>query len=86
MMLDELVDLDEKRLEALELLRRQKKRVEKAYNKKVKGKSFSMNDFVWKVILPMDRKSMMLGKWSPKWEGPFQVIQCFSNGHMELKS
>ena len=35
MMLDELVDLDEERLHALELLKRQKKRVEKSYNKKV---------------------------------------------------
>lgn len=35
MMLDELVDLDEERLNALELLKRQKKRVEISYNKKV---------------------------------------------------
>ncbi|XP_050878221.1 uncharacterized protein LOC127082042 [Lathyrus oleraceus] len=41
MMLYELVDLDEERLKALELLKRQKKRVEKSYNKKVKLKAFS---------------------------------------------
>lgn len=66
MMLDELVDLDEERLNALELLQRQKKRVEKAYNKKVKVKSFSNRDLVWKVILPMDQRDKTLGKWSPK--------------------
>ncbi|XP_050916266.1 uncharacterized protein LOC127131381 [Lathyrus oleraceus] len=40
MMLDELVDLDEERLKALELLKRQKNRVENSYNKKVKIKEF----------------------------------------------
>ncbi|XP_050916490.1 uncharacterized protein LOC127131618 [Lathyrus oleraceus] len=71
MMLDELVDLDEERLNALELLKRQKKRVEISYNKKVKVKSFLPEDLVWKVIIPMDRKDRALGKWSPKWEDPF---------------
>ncbi|XP_050875347.1 uncharacterized protein LOC127078972 [Lathyrus oleraceus] len=80
MMLDELVDLDEERLSALELLRQQKKRIEVSYNKKVKVKSFTPGDLVWKVILPMDRKDRALGKWSPKWEGPFQILQIFSNG------
>ena len=44
MMLDELVDLDEEMLNALELLKSQKEMVEKAYNKKVKVKSFSNGD------------------------------------------
>ncbi|XP_050885541.1 uncharacterized protein LOC127091062 [Lathyrus oleraceus] len=72
MMLDELVDLDEERLSALELLKRQKKRVETSYNKRVKVKSFSTGDLVCKVILPMDRKDRAFRKWSPKWEGHFQ--------------
>ncbi|XP_050915942.1 uncharacterized protein LOC127131043 [Lathyrus oleraceus] len=72
MMLEELVDLDEERLNALELLKRQKKRVEVSYNKKVKVKSFAPKDLVWKVILP-------------RWEGPFQVLQIFSNGAYEIK-
>lgn len=84
-MIDELVDLDEERLKALELLRRQKKRVEKAYNKKVKIKTFSNGDLVWKVILLMDRKDRMLGKWSPNWEVPFQIIQVFSKNAYEIE-
>lgn len=36
MMLDELSDLGEERLSALDVLMRQKERVAKAYNKKVK--------------------------------------------------
>lgn len=71
MMLDELVDLDEERLNASKLLERRKKRVEKSYNKKVKIKSFLAGHLVWKIILPMDLKVRKLGKWSPKWEGHF---------------
>ncbi|XP_050877042.1 uncharacterized protein LOC127080790 [Lathyrus oleraceus] len=85
MMLDELVDLDEERLNALEILRQQKKRIEVSYNKKVKVKSFTPGDLVWKVILPMDRKDRALGKLSPKWEGPFQMLQIFSNGACEIE-
>ncbi|XP_050897537.1 uncharacterized protein LOC127104395 [Lathyrus oleraceus] len=65
MMINELVDLDEERLHVLEVLRRQKERVARAYNKRVKGKTFTMNDLVWKVMLPMDQKNKALEKWSP---------------------
>ncbi|XP_050920123.1 uncharacterized protein LOC127137740 [Lathyrus oleraceus] len=65
MMINELVDLDDERLHALEVLRRQKERVARAYNKRVKGKTFTLNNLVWKVILPMDQKNKALGKWSP---------------------
>jgi len=46
MMLDELVDVGEERLMALEMFLRQKERVAKTYNKKVKLKSFNTEDFV----------------------------------------
>ncbi|XP_050877842.1 uncharacterized protein LOC127081647 [Lathyrus oleraceus] len=85
MMLDELFDLDEERLNALELLRQQKKRIEVSYNKKMKVKSFTPGDLVWKVILQMDRKDRALGKWSQKWEDPFQIPQIFSNGAYEIE-
>jgi len=39
--------------------------------KKVKPKSFSIGDLVWKVLLPMDKKDRFLGKQSPRWEGLF---------------
>ncbi|XP_050914625.1 uncharacterized protein LOC127129499 [Lathyrus oleraceus] len=85
MMMNELVDLDEERLHALEVLRRQKERVARAYNKRVKGKTFIMNDLVWKVILPMDRKNKTLGKWSPHWEGHFRILKAFSNNEYEIE-
>lgn len=79
MILDELVNLDEERLNALELLKRHKKREERAYNKRVKVKSLLIGDLVWKVIFPMDKRNRTLGKWSPKWEGLFQIVQLLSN-------
>ncbi|XP_024630737.1 uncharacterized protein [Medicago truncatula] len=85
MVMDELVDLDEERLMALEVLARQKERVTKAYNKKVKSKLFAQGDLVWKVILPMDKKDRALGKWSPSWEGPWQILRVFSNNAYEIE-
>jgi len=85
LMMDELVDLDEERIQALDVLIRQKERVAKAYNKKVKSKTFNLGDLVWKVILPMDRRDRILGKWSPNWEGPFKISQIFSNGAYEIQ-
>lgn len=46
MMLDALVYLDEERLDALNMLIRQKERVVKTYKKKVKPKAFLVNDLV----------------------------------------
>jgi hypothetical protein len=85
LMLDELVDLDEERLQALDILIRQKERVAKAYNKRVKIKAFDLGDLVWKVILPMDRRDRVFGKWSPNWEGPFKIVQVYSNGAYEIE-
>ncbi|XP_050909525.1 uncharacterized protein LOC127123340 [Lathyrus oleraceus] len=64
MMVDELVELNEERMLALDSLQRQKGKVSRAYNKKVKGKMFVVNDLVWRVILPMDKNDKVLGKWS----------------------
>ncbi|XP_058784384.1 uncharacterized protein LOC131659178 [Vicia villosa] len=83
MMTDELVDLDEERMSALNSLRRQKDKVARAYNKKVRNKVFSINYLIWKVVLPMDRNDRVLEKWSPNWEGPFKVIQVFTNNAYE---
>jgi len=44
MVLDELVELDEERLKALDVLMRQKERITKFYNEKVKLKTFDVND------------------------------------------
>ncbi|XP_057425835.1 uncharacterized protein LOC130719220 [Lotus japonicus] len=85
MMLDELVNLDEEILLALDVLTRQKDRIAKAYNKKVRSRSFLADDYVWKVILPMDKKDRTYGKWAPSWEGPFKVEKVLSNNAYSIK-
>ena len=85
MMHDALIDVEEHRLAALDVLFRQKEQVEKAYNIRVNAKVFVIGDLVWKVILPMDRRDRVLGKWSPNWEGPFLVVQVFSNNAYEIE-
>lgn len=77
MMFDELAQLDKDTLVALDDLIREKERVAKAYNKKVKPKEFNEGDLGWKVMLPMDQKDRLLGKWSPNWEGPFKTLKMF---------
>ncbi|XP_058740981.1 uncharacterized protein LOC131613319 [Vicia villosa] len=73
MMYDTLVDVEEHRLTSLDAILRLKEQVAKAYNRKVNVEAFNCGDLVWKVILTMDRRDRVLGKWSPNWEGPFQV-------------
>jgi len=84
-MIDELIDLDEERLTTLEVLMKQKERVAKTYKKKVKSKLVAQGDLVWKVILPMDKKNATLGKWSPSWEGPWEILRVFSNNAYEIE-
>ena len=69
----ELEALDGKRLYELDHIMIQKKKVARAYNKRVRRKSFEEGELVWKVVLPIGSKDKELGKWSPNWEGPFKV-------------
>ncbi|KAM1283668.1 hypothetical protein ACFX13_027331 [Malus domestica] len=46
-------DLDVARIEALNQIQEGKKAVARAYNKKVKVKSFKEEDLVWKTVLPL---------------------------------
>ena len=76
LMMDELEDLYLVRLNALENIEKNKLRVAKYYNKRVKVKQFEEGDLVWKVILPIGTKYRAFGKWSLNWEGPFRVVRC----------
>jgi hypothetical protein len=52
-MMDELEDLHMIRLRALENIKKNKLRVAKYYNKKVKVRQFAEGDLVWKALLPI---------------------------------
>ncbi len=76
-MRDNLDDVIDKRLKTLEEIEKEKKRVAKAYNKRVEEKLFQVGDLVWKTILPLGTRSKEFGKWSPSWEGPYRVCGIF---------
>jgi hypothetical protein len=74
------------RLKALENIEKNKMRVAKYYNKKVKVKQFAEGDLVWKALLPIGTKYSTFGKWSPNWEGPFRVVRCVPGNAYILKT
>ncbi|XP_058203009.1 uncharacterized protein LOC131317479 [Rhododendron vialii] len=76
-MLMEMEDLDEVRLAALDHMLVQKRHVAKAYNRRVRRKSFTEGDLVWQVVLPLGAQTARYGKWSPTWEGPYQIYKVF---------
>ena len=57
LMMDNVDEVTNKRLKALKEIERDKFRVARAYNKKVKGKSFQVGDLVWKTIFPLGMKN-----------------------------
>jgi hypothetical protein len=65
LMLDRLDEASDERIKALGEIKRDKLRVARAYNKKVKEKSFQVGDLIWKTILPIGSKSSKFEKWSP---------------------
>jgi hypothetical protein len=68
LMMDNIDEVTDKRMRALKEIEKDKARVERAYNKKVRPKSFQVDELVWKTILPLGTKDIKFGKWSPSWE------------------
>jgi hypothetical protein len=67
--------MPEGRLKALRKIEKEKMRVAKAYNKRVKRRSFQIRELVWKMILSLGTWDKKFGKWSPSWEGPMRVVR-----------
>ena len=75
LMMDNIDEVADKRLVALQAIEKEKLRVAKTYNKKVRLKDFQVGDLVWKTILPIGSRSRKFGKWSPNWEGPLRIAR-----------
>jgi hypothetical protein len=86
LMMHELEDLHMIRLRALENIEKNKMRVAKYYNKKVKVKQFAEGDLVWRALLPIGTNYSAFCMWSPNWEGPFQVVRCTLGNAYILKT
>ena len=85
-MMDIINEVTDKRVIALGEIEKDKIMVAKAYNQKVKAKSFQVGDLVWKTVLPLRSKDRKFGKWSPSWEGPYRVTQVMSGNAYLLKT
>jgi hypothetical protein len=85
-MMDNIDEVTDKRLQPLKEIEKDKIRVARAYNKKVKLKSFQVGDLVWKTILPIDTKDHKFGKWSPNWEGPYTIVKVITGNSYILKT
>ncbi|XP_048440196.1 uncharacterized protein LOC125477287 [Pyrus x bretschneideri] len=73
-------DLDVSCIETLNKIQEGKRAVARAYNKRVKLKSFEEEELLWKTILPLGVQLRGFGKWSPTWEGPFMILKVLDKG------
>jgi hypothetical protein len=85
-MLDRLDEVSDERVNALGEIERDKLRVARAYNKRVKEKSFQVGDLVWKTILPIWSRSNKFGKWLPNWEGPHRIEEVIMGNSYMVQS
>jgi hypothetical protein len=86
LMMDNIDEVTDKRLQALKEIEKDKIRVVKAYNKKVKLKTFQVGDLVWKTILPVGTENHKFGKWPPSWEGPYTIVKVITRNSYMLKT
>jgi hypothetical protein len=73
-------------VKALGKIERDKLRVAKAYNRRVKEKSFQVGDLVWKMILSIGSRSSKFGKWSPNWEGLYRIEEVIPGNSYMVQS
>jgi hypothetical protein len=64
LMIDRLDEVSDERVKTLGEIEKDRLSVGRAYNKRVKEKSFQVGDLVWKTILPIGSRSNKFEKWS----------------------
>jgi hypothetical protein len=74
-MMDQVDNVSKSQLWALEEIEKEKVRVCRVYNKKVRPRSFQVREMLWKTILPVGTRDKRFGKWSHSWEGPYRVVR-----------
>jgi hypothetical protein len=86
LMMDNIDEITDKRLQALKEIEKDKIRVARDYNKKVKLKSFQVGDLVSKTILPVGTMDHKFGKWSPSWEGSYTIMKVITGNYYMLRT
>jgi hypothetical protein len=85
-MLDRLDKVSDERVKAFSEIERDKLRVARAYNKRVKEKFIQVGDLVCKTILPIGSRSNKFEKWSPNWEGPYRIEEVILRNSYMVQS
>jgi hypothetical protein len=85
LMIDNIDEVTDKRLQTLKEIEKDKIRVARAYNTKVKLKSFQIGNLIWKTILPVGTKDHKFGKWSLSWEGSYTIVKVITRNFYMLK-
>ena len=81
----ELDLIDEKRTDALTRLAKQKKKVERYYNSKVKLRRFADRSLVLRRVF-QNTKVKGDGVLGPTWEGPYRVRKAIHKGTYEVEN
>ncbi|XP_070028602.1 uncharacterized protein [Nicotiana sylvestris] len=82
--LTELEALDEKRLGAQQSLECYQARLSRAFNKRVRPRSFQVGDQVLDIRRPIITSHKPVGKFTLKWYGPHVVQEAYSSGAYKL--
>ena len=76
--------LDEKRLQAQQKLQCYQARMTRAFNKKVRPRSFHVGDMVLAVRRPIITSRKTGNKFTSKWDGPYVVREVYTNGAYKI--
>ncbi|KAF7127547.1 hypothetical protein RHSIM_Rhsim11G0065500 [Rhododendron simsii] len=76
--------LDEKRLEAQQQLECYQAQISKAFNKKVKPRSFKFGDLVLALRRPIITNRRTGNKFLSKWDGPYVVVEVYNSGAYKI--
>ena len=82
--LAELEALDEKRLQAQQKSECYQARLSRAFNKKVRPRSFQVGDIVLAVRRPIITSRKTGSKFTSKWDGPYVVQEVYTNGAYKI--
>ncbi|CAM8999249.1 unnamed protein product [Rhodiola kirilowii] len=82
--LAELEALDEKRLQAQQSLQCYQARLSRAFNKKVRPRSFQKGDLVLAVRRSIITSHKTGSKFKEKWDGPYVVQEAYTNGAYKI--
>ena len=82
--LDELEALDEKRLQAQQRLECYQVWLSRAFNKKVRPRSFQVRDQVLAIrrLIVVSHKTR--SKFTSKWDGPYVIKEVYTNGAYKI--